>query len=87
MFSRAPTPRASPGAASYKFDPNMHTAMIRWEPDATVETLTEIVVPTRLFPNGATVDCGGCKVEEAPGLVRLLTSPPGNPIVVTLRPR
>ena len=72
---------------SYGFDPNMHTATIRWEPDVTVDTPTEIVVPVRSFPAGATVECGGCKVLEAPGLVRLLTSPPGNPIVVTLRPR
>ena len=72
---------------SYGFDMNMHTATITWEPDATVAAPTEIVVPARLFPGGATVDCGGCKVEEAPGLVRLVTSPPGNPIVVTLRAR
>lgn len=72
---------------SYGFDPNMHTATIRWEPDVTVDTPTEIVVPARLFPAGATIECGGCEVREAPGLVRLLTSPPGNPIVVTLRPR
>ena len=72
---------------SYGFDPNMHTATIRWEPDASVEAPTEIVVPARLFPAGAAVDCGGCTVEEAPGIVRLRTSPPGSPAVVTIRPR
>jgi hypothetical protein len=65
----------------------MHTATISWEPDASVDAPTEIVVPARLFPAGVTVDCGGCTVEDAPGLVRLRTSPPGNPVVVTLRAR
>jgi endoglycosylceramidase len=72
---------------SYGFDPSMHTATISWEPDASVDAPTEIVVPARLFPAGVTVDCGGCTVEDAPGLVRLRTSPPGNPVVVTLRAR
>jgi endoglycosylceramidase len=72
---------------SYGFDPSMHIATISWEPDASVDAPTEIVVPARLFPAGVTVDCGGCTVEDAPGLVRLRTSPPGNPVVVTLRAR
>jgi endoglycosylceramidase len=72
---------------SYGFDPNLHSATITWEPDPTVEAPTEIVVPARVFPNGVTVDCGGCTVEEAPGLVRLRTSPPGDPAVVTLHGR
>ena len=72
---------------SYGFDPSTHTATITWEPDAAVATPTEIVVPARLFPAGVRVDCGGCTFEETPGLVRLVTSPPGNPIVVTLRAR
>jgi endoglycosylceramidase len=72
---------------SYGYDPNMHTATIRWEPDDTVVAPTELIVPLRLFPQGVSVDCGGCKVESAPGRVRLLSAPPGNPAVVTLRAR
>ncbi|MEA2752437.1 MAG: endoglycosylceramidase [Myxococcales bacterium] len=72
---------------SYAFDPSMQTATIRWEPDATVTAATEIAVPVRLFPRGVIVDCGGCTVEEEPGTVRLRTSPPGNPVVVTIRGR
>jgi hypothetical protein len=34
-----------------------------------------------------TVDCGGCTVDEEPGLVRLRTQPPGNPVVITIRGR
>jgi endoglycosylceramidase len=72
---------------SYAFDPSMHSATISWEPDASALGPTEIAVPARVFPAGATVECGGCTVEEAPGVVRLRTSPPGNPVVVTLHPR
>lgn len=72
---------------SYGFDVNVHTATIQWEPDATVDASTEIVVPVRLFPAGAAVDCGGCMVDEEPGLVRLRSSPPGNPAVVTIHAR
>ena len=80
MLTRPYPQRVAGKLLSYGFDPSMHTATIAWEPDATVTSPTEIVVPARLFPAGAVVDCRGCKVEEAPGLVRLLTSPPGNPI-------
>jgi endoglycosylceramidase len=72
---------------SYAFDAKMQTATIRWEPDATVDAPTEIAVPVRIYPRGVTVDCGGCTVDEEPGLVRLRTQPPGNPVVVTIRGR
>ena len=86
--SRGPYPQRVAGKLlSYGFDANMQTATIQWEPDATVDAPTEIAVPVRLFPRGVTVDCGGCMVEEEPGAVRLRTSPPGNPAVVTIRGR
>lgn len=72
---------------SYGFDPNVQTATITFEPDSTVATPTEIVTPARTFPGGVTVECGGCVVETAPGIVRLRTAPPGNPAVVTIRGR
>lgn len=72
---------------SYGFAADSKTATIRWEPDASIVTPTEIVVPLRLYPRGVTVECGGCSVEDAPGLVRLRTSPPGNPIEITIRAR
>lgn len=72
---------------SYGFDPSMQTATIQWEPDPAVTEPTVISVPLRVFPRGVAVDCGGCMVEEAPGTVRLRTSPPGNPVVVTIRGR
>ena len=72
---------------SYAFEPSMQIATIRWETDSSVEGPTEIIVPLRVYPRGVVVDCGGCTVEEAPGIVRLRTAPPGSPAVVTIRPR
>ena len=72
---------------SYAFDAATGTATVTFEPDASVEPPTELSVPARLYPRGVQVDCGGCRVEEAPGLVRLLSAPPGRPAVVTLRSR
>lgn len=72
---------------SYGFDASTRTATIIWEPDESVDAPTEIRVPQRVYPGGAIVECGGCTVEDAPGLVRLRTAPPGNPVTVTIRPR
>ncbi len=71
---------------SYAYDPASKTATVRLEPDATIDAPTEIVVPARLYPRGATVECGGCATEDAPGLVRLRKIPPAT-TTITLRPR
>jgi endoglycosylceramidase len=52
---------------------------IDWSFDGAVFTLryrpasgtTEIVVPARVFPNGYSVDCGGCAYEKAGDLLRI----------------
>ena len=72
---------------SYAFDAGTRTASIRWETDTSIVAPSEIVVPARVYPGGVVVDCGGCTVEEAPGVVRLRSAPPGSPAIVTIRPR
>ena len=66
---------------SWEYDERARTLVVRMTGAAGV---TEIVVPARAYPNGVTVDCGGCDAEITPGLVRLRTPPPGD---VTVRPR
>jgi len=83
-----PYPQRTAGKLlSYAFDASTRTATVRWEADASVDAPTEIVVPARVYPSGVVVDCGGCTVEEAPGLVRLRAVPATSPVTVTLRPR
>jgi hypothetical protein len=72
---------------SYAFDPSTRTATIVWETDASVDAPTDIVVPARVYPSGVVVECGGCKVDEAPGLVHLRGVPEGAPTTVTIRAR
>jgi endoglycosylceramidase len=75
--------RVAGSGVTWSFDAGVAT--IRFKPDASITSPTEIVVPARSYPNGVIVDCGGCTVEKMPGLVKLVTQPPGNPATVTLR--
>ncbi|MBS2011646.1 MAG: cellulase family glycosylhydrolase [Deltaproteobacteria bacterium] len=72
---------------SYAYDVPTKTGTVRFEPDASIDAPTEIVVPARIYPRGAAVECGGCEVEEAPGVVRLRKVPSASPAIVTVRPR
>jgi len=72
---------------SYAFDPGSKVATVRFEPDATVDAPTEIIVPARVYPRGVVVECGGCAVEERKDVVVLRDMPPSSPAVVTVRPR
>jgi endoglycosylceramidase len=82
-----PYPARVTGALrSYAFDETTKTATIRWGNDIAVAEPTEIVVPQRVWPQGVDVECGGCQVEDASGLVRLRSLPPGE-TTVTLRSR
>jgi hypothetical protein len=71
---------------SYGFDENARTASIRVVVDASISEPTEIVAPKRVYPSGADVFCGGCTVEESPGMVRLLALPQGE-LEIRLSPR
>jgi endoglycosylceramidase len=70
---------------TWAFDAGVAT--IRFTPDSSITEPTEIIAPTRAYPNGVDVDCGGCTVEQSPGRVLLRTAPPGSPAVVSLKPR
>jgi endoglycosylceramidase len=62
---------------SYGFDESAKTASIRIVVDASITEPTEIVAPTRVWPQGVRVECGGCTVEEGAGIVRLTKVPSG----------
>jgi endoglycosylceramidase len=71
----------------WSWDAASRTFRFTYAPDAASTLATELVVPERCFPGaGYVVDCGGCTVEKAPGILRLLTPPPGAPATVSLRP-
>jgi endoglycosylceramidase len=78
--------RVAGDPVGWSWDAAAHSFTFTYAPDAASTLPTEIVVPERTFPAGYVVDCGGCTVEKAAGVVRLVTPPPGTPATITLRP-
>lgn len=72
---------------SYAYDEQTRAATIPFVPDGAIGAPTEIVVAARVAPAGVDVECGGCEVEQARGIVKLRTQPPGDPAVVVVRAR
>lgn len=87
VLARPYPSRVAGDLVSYAYDDATRTATIRFVPDRASRAPTEIVVPARVAPAGVDVDCGGCDVEQERGIVRLRTSPPGDPANVVVRAR
>ncbi len=86
-LSRPYPSRVAGKLLSYAFDDHAKVATFEYEPDRAIAAPTEIIIPPRVYPAGLTVECGGCSVDELPGLVRLKTAPPGDRVSVTIRAR
>jgi len=70
---------------SYSWDDAGNTTTISFAPNPEIKSPTTIAVPLRAAPNGVDVDCGGCTVDSTPGLIRLMSPPPGEKATVILR--
>jgi endoglycosylceramidase len=57
---------------SFSYDEQSGTFSFQWRPDDTIEGPTEIAVPLRAYPDGYSVACEGCVVEQQAG--RLLVT-------------
>jgi hypothetical protein len=80
-----PYPSLVAGAlTSYEYDENARILTVNVVPDPSLTAPTEVVIPKYVYPKGVTVDCGGCRVEEADGLIRLFGSKASK---VTVSPR
>lgn len=87
VIARPYPSRVAGALTSYEYDDASGVFAVHYRPDRAVTTPTEIVVPARAYPNGVAVDCAGCAVETAPGLVRVKTPPPGDAVTVTVAPQ
>lgn len=56
---------------AWSYDDATRALTLSWKPDAAITAPTIVAVPAKVYPNGVSVACGGCTVEEAPGEVRL----------------
>ncbi len=54
--------------------------------DASIKAPTVLSLPTRHYPNGVDIECGGCQVTALPGSAQL-TGVPGGRITITVRRR
>jgi endoglycosylceramidase len=58
----APT-RVAGDDVAFAFDEETRRFTLSFRPDATLDAPTEIAVPKRVYPDGYTVECGGCAWE------------------------
>jgi endoglycosylceramidase len=68
---------------SYAFDATSSTFTLRLTPDSSITAPTVIAVPPRVYPNGFTVECGGCTNTVVDGRLELVAA--GE--TVTIRPQ
>jgi endoglycosylceramidase len=61
---------------AYAFDAASSTFTATYTPDTALTAPTLISVPPRVYPNGYTVECGGCTFEQTPG--QLAITAPGS---------
>jgi endoglycosylceramidase len=59
----------------FDYDETSRVLTVRSTPDATVSATTDIIVPTRVYPNGVAIECGGCEVHVDDGVARLTDGP------------
>ncbi len=71
---------------SYSFDAATSTFTFVYSPNGGLKTPTEIVVPAIVYPNGYTVECGGCSSHQSQNELSIDTPPPGNPATITIHP-
>ena len=71
---------------AYAFDAATSTFTFTYTPDRALAAPTEIVVPARVYPNGYTVDCGGCVSETRGDELVITTPPPGASATLTIHP-
>jgi endoglycosylceramidase len=65
---------------SYAFDAATQTFTATYAIDAAITAPTLISVPARVYPNGYTVECGGCTYEQRAG--QLAITAPGSGTIV-----
>ncbi len=78
--------RVAGDPVSWTYDASSSTFTLTYHPSATVSAPTVISVPARRYPNGYSVDCGGCSSTRSAGSLAITKAPTGDPVVVGIRP-
>lgn len=69
---------------SWSYDDAARELEVAWQPDPAITAPTVIIAPARVYPDGVTVDCGGCTVDIVGDEVRL--GPGGATTTAVVRP-
>lgn len=70
---------------SWSYDDAARALSVSWRTDPAITAPTVIIAPARVYPNGVTVECGGCTVDIAGDEVRLGAA--GEITTATVTPR
>ncbi|HEY1817234.1 MAG TPA: cellulase family glycosylhydrolase [Kofleriaceae bacterium] len=70
--------------SSYAYDASSMAFTLTYAPDRSSTLPTEIAIPPRLYPNGYSVDCGGCTWHAELGAASIDTPPPGDTATITV---
>jgi len=79
--------RTAGNPTSYAFDQGTSTFTFVYTPDAKVSAPTEIIVPSRVYPSGYGVTCGGCVFKVTSTGVEIDAPAKGATMTVTLAPK
>jgi endoglycosylceramidase len=71
---------------AWTYDPASRAFELQWHADASVSASTVILAPSRLYPAGMNIECGGCAVEVVGNEVRL-GAVSGDPAIARITPR
>jgi len=77
--------RVAGDPVTYSFDEPSSTFTFVYKPNGDLAAKTEISVPSRRYPKGYQVECGGCTFEKTASRLRILTSPK-SPMTILVRP-
>jgi endoglycosylceramidase len=77
--------RVAGDPVSYDFDDKTGTFTLTWHADSSIKAPTLVSVPKRAYPNGYSVECGGCDSAQKPGELVVNSAPAADPakLVVT----
>ena len=68
----------------WTFDGSTSTFVLTYHPDRSVAAPTVVVVPSRVYPSGYAVACGGCGASVEGDTLVIDDPGPSDPVVVTL---
>jgi endoglycosylceramidase len=78
--------RVAGDPVSWTFDTPTATFVATYHPRSGVTAPTVLSIPARVYPNGYTVECGGCASTQSPGALTVTSVPDVDPVVVTVHP-